>query len=184
MRLKSSWVLFWLDQLFLFPGLVLYESGFRLWMESLGGSQQSKCFSLSKHSMVGTEPQFWPHILWTAPLRNLLWTITGDFVWIARVCVCVYFSSKLFGIQTALGGHVDRIGDNHKLNWAYIYVAVPRKQLKTPQKNHLVVFHQKYFFKSRLAFILYKKVFEYTAMHLATWKPDFPGGHWNAANRE
>ena len=49
-----------------------------------------------------------------------------------------------------------------------IYVAVPRKQLKTPQKNHLVVFHQKYFFKSRLAFILYKKVFEYTAMHLAT----------------
>ena len=27
-RLKSSWVLFWLDQLFLFPGLVCMEQGF------------------------------------------------------------------------------------------------------------------------------------------------------------
>ena len=43
MRLKSSWVLFWLDQLFLFPGLVLYGTGFRLWMGSQGGSQQSFC---------------------------------------------------------------------------------------------------------------------------------------------
>ena len=35
-------------------------------------------------------------------------------------------------------------------------------------ENSFLVFH--------LAFISYEKLFEYTAMHLATWKPDFTGG--------
>ena len=35
-------------------------------------------------------------------------------------------------------------------------------------QNSFLVFH--------LAFISYEKLFEYTAMHLATWKPDFTGG--------
>ena len=63
------------------------------------------------------------------------------------------------------------------------YVAVLRKQLKTPQKNHLVVLHKECHIWYRLVFILYKKLFECTPMHQATWKPDFPGGHLKAANR-
>ena len=56
-------------------------------------------------------------------------------------------------------------------------MAVPRKQLKSPPKNHLLVFARNLFFGYHLAFISYKKVFECTAMQLATWKPDFSGVH-------
>ena len=58
------------------------------------------------------------------------------------------------------GARVVLMADSHMLQFH-------ENSSKHPKKNHLVVFHQKYFFKSRLAFILYKKVFEYTVMHLA-----------------
>ena len=58
-----------------------------------------------------------------------------------------------------------------------IYVAVPRKQLKAPPKKHLFVSARNLFLGYQLAFISYKKLFECTAMHLATWKPDFSGVH-------
>ena len=56
------------------------------------------------------------------------------------------------------------------------YVEVPRKQLKSPQEFHLPVFGWKWIFVFHLAFISYEKLFECTAMRLATWKPDFTGG--------
>ena len=48
------------------------------------------------------------------------------------------------------------------------YVAVPRKQLKAPPKKHLFVSARNLFLGYQLAFISYKKLFECTAMYLAT----------------
>ena len=51
------------------------------------------------------------------------------------------------------------------------------KTAQSTPKKHLFVSARNLFLGYQLAFISYKKLFECTAMHLATWKPDFSGVH-------
>ena len=89
MRLKSSWNwrIFWFNKI---SDLLTSEK-----------AVFCKCFALSEHSMVGSKPQFRPHILWTAPLKNLLRTITGDFVCNSQAS-CLGFKRRLEDTWTGL----------------------------------------------------------------------------------